>query len=65
MSLNYRLIAAGNLYIDTGMLSATDAGFFIHAPAVLAAQFPQFPGHGSLQERRASVDGAADALSST
>ncbi len=64
-SLNYRVIAAGDSYNDTGMLMAADAGFFIHAPEVIAAQFPQFRGHGSLVELRNSIDGAARQLASS
>ena len=64
-SLNYRVIAAGDSYNDTGMLMAADAGFFIHAPAAIAAQFPQFKGHGSLSELLSSIDGASRQLSSS
>ena len=39
-SLNYRVFAAGDSYNDTGMLLAADAGFFIHAPPAITAQFP-------------------------
>ena len=28
---------------DTGMLGAAHAGFFIHPPESIVAQFPQFP----------------------
>jgi phosphoserine/homoserine phosphotransferase len=42
-SLNYRVIAAGDSFNDTGMLLEADAGFFLHAPAAIAVQFPQFP----------------------
>ena len=64
-SLNYRVIAAGDSYNDTGMLMAADAGFFIHAPAAIAAQFPQFRGHESLAELRRSIDAASRLLSSS
>jgi phosphoserine / homoserine phosphotransferase len=40
-SLNYRVFAAGDSYNDTSMLLAADAGFFIHAPPAITAQFPQ------------------------
>jgi phosphoserine/homoserine phosphotransferase len=43
--LNFRVLAAGDSYNDTAMLGAADAGFLIHAPANVAAQFPQFPLH--------------------
>jgi len=43
--LNFRVLAAGDSYNDTAMLGAADAGFLIHAPANVVAQFPQFPLH--------------------
>ena len=55
-SLNYRVMAAGDSYNDTGMLLAADAGFFIHAPPAIAAQFPQFPVTHSYAELKAAVD---------
>ena len=60
--LNYQVIAAGDSYNDTGMLAAAHAGFFIHAPAAIAAQFPQFPVTNSYAELTAAIDGAAQAL---
>jgi len=41
--LNFKVAAAGDSYNDTGMLAAADAGFFIHPPESIVAQFPQFP----------------------
>jgi len=41
--LNYRVIAAGDSYNDTTMLSEADAGFLFHAPDNVIAEFPQFP----------------------
>ena len=61
-SLNYRVIAAGDSYNDTGMLLAADAGFFIHAPPAIAAQFPQFPVTNSYAELAAAVVAAAARL---
>ena len=61
-SLNYQVIAAGDSYNDTGMLGAADAGFFIHPPPGIVAQFPQFPVHASYGELKASIDGAAARL---
>jgi phosphoserine/homoserine phosphotransferase len=58
-SLNYRVIAAGDSYNDTGMLQAADAGLFIHAPAAISAQFPQFPVTHSYAELKAAIDQAA------
>ena len=59
-SLNYRVLAAGDSYNDTGMLLAADAGFFIHAPPTIAAQFAQFPVTNSYAELKAAIDRAAD-----
>jgi phosphoserine/homoserine phosphotransferase len=47
--LNFQVIAAGDSYNDTGMLGAADAGFFIHPPPGIVAQFPQFPGQPQLR----------------
>ena len=40
--LNYRVVAAGDSYNDTTMLSEADAGFLFHAPDNVIAEFPQF-----------------------
>ncbi len=61
-SLNYPVIAAGDSYNDTGMLGAADAGFFIHPPPGIVAQFPQFPVSHSYAELRLAIDGAAARL---
>jgi len=60
--LNFKVIAAGDSYNDTGMLGAADAGFFIHPPPGIVAQFPQFPVNHSYAELRAAIDGAAARL---
>ncbi len=62
-SLNYKVIAAGDSFNDTGMLGAADAGFFIHPPESITAQFPQFKVHHSYGELKASIDAAAAQLS--
>ena len=61
-SLNYQVIAAGDSYNDTGMLGAADAGFFIHPPPGIVAQFPQYPVNSSYAELKASIDAAAHRL---
>ena len=63
-SLNYQVIAAGDSYNDTGMLGAADAGFFIHPPPGIVAEFPQFPVKHSYAELRAAIDDAAVRLRS-
>jgi phosphoserine / homoserine phosphotransferase len=60
--LNYQVIAAGDSYNDTGMLGVADAGFFIHPPESIVAQFPQYPVNRSYAELKASIDGAAERL---
>lgn len=42
-SLYYRVIAAGDSYNDTSMLSEADAGILFKAPDNVIAEFPQFP----------------------
>ena len=41
-ALNYRVVAAGDSYNDTGMLAEAHTGFLIHAPENVKQQFPQF-----------------------
>lgn len=62
-SLNFQVIAAGDSYNDTAMLQEADAGIFIHPPAAIAAQFPQFPVTHSYAELDAAIDRAARRLS--
>lgn len=64
-SLNFRVMAAGDSYNDTGMLSAADAGFFIHPPEAIARQFPQFPVTSSYAELKAALDSASARLALT
>ena len=42
-SLYYRVIAAGDSYNDTTMLSEAHAGILFHAPDNVIREFPQFP----------------------
>jgi phosphoserine/homoserine phosphotransferase len=51
-SLNYRVIAAGDSYNDTTMLSEADVGFLIHAPQNVIDEFPQFESVESLDALR-------------
>jgi phosphoserine/homoserine phosphotransferase len=41
-SLNYHVVAAGDSFNDTAMLSEANVGFLIHAPEKVKQQFPQF-----------------------
>ena len=60
--LNFRVIAAGDSYNDTGMLLAADAGFFIHPPESIVAQFPQFPVTRSYPALRSAIAAASARL---
>lgn len=63
-SLNFKVMAAGDSYNDTGMLSAADAGFFIHPPENIVKEFPQFPVTRSYPELREKIEEAAARLRS-
>jgi phosphoserine/homoserine phosphotransferase len=60
--LNFQVMAAGDSYNDTGMLSAAHAGFFIHPPEAITRQFPQFPVTRSYAELTAAFDAASARL---
>ncbi|MDX2379243.1 MAG: bifunctional phosphoserine phosphatase/homoserine phosphotransferase ThrH [Acidimicrobiia bacterium] len=53
--LEYRVIAAGDSYNDTTMLSAADAGILFHAPSNVVAEFPQFPALDTYAELLAAI----------
>ena len=61
-ALNFQVMAAGDSYNDTGMLGAAHAGFFIHPPESIVAQFPQFAVHHDYESLRASFDAASARL---
>ena len=48
--LNYRVIASGDSYNDTTMLSEADAGIFFKAPDKVIEEFPQFQSVTSYDE---------------
>jgi phosphoserine/homoserine phosphotransferase len=41
--LNFKVIAAGDSYNDTGMLQEADAGILFCPPENVIKEFPQFP----------------------
>ncbi|MEH6825874.1 MAG: bifunctional phosphoserine phosphatase/homoserine phosphotransferase ThrH [Motiliproteus sp.] len=49
-TLYYRVIAAGDSYNDTTMLSEADAGILFHAPQNVIDEFPQFPAVQSFED---------------
>jgi len=58
-SLNYRVVAAGDSYNDTTMLSQADAGFLFHAPQNVISEFPQFPALETYEQLLESLTEAA------
>lgn len=59
-SLNYRVLAAGDSYNDTTMLSQADVGFLIHAPQNVIVEFPQFKAVDTLEELKSAFVAASD-----
>jgi phosphoserine/homoserine phosphotransferase len=59
-ALSFDVVAAGDSYNDTAMLGAADAGFFIHPPASIVAEFPQFPVMKDYRELRAAIDAVSE-----
>jgi phosphoserine / homoserine phosphotransferase len=57
-SLNYHVIAAGDSFNDTAMLSEANVGFLIHAPDNVKKQFPQFKAVESHSELLKLIKGA-------
>ncbi|MBL4607326.1 MAG: bifunctional phosphoserine phosphatase/homoserine phosphotransferase ThrH [Pseudomonadales bacterium] len=51
-SLNYRVIAAGDSYNDTTMLSEAEAGILFKAPQNVIEEFPQYPAVHTYDELR-------------
>ena len=61
-SLNFRVIAVGDSYNDTAMLTAANTGIFFHPPEAIARQFPQFRVTLNYGELGAAIDSAAAVL---
>jgi len=59
-ALNYRVIAAGDSYNDTTMLSQADAGIFFSPPDNVVAEFPQFPVTRDYDQLRAAFLDASE-----
>ncbi len=57
--LNYKVIATGDSYNDTNMLSEADAGILFRPPANVIAEFPQFPVATDYDQLRAEFSAAA------
>jgi phosphoserine/homoserine phosphotransferase len=59
-SLNYRVIAAGDSYNDTTMLSEAEVGILFHAPQNVIDEFPQFEAVHNFDDLRATFVKASD-----
>ena len=60
--LNFRVIAAGDSYNDTTMLSEADAGILFRPPDNVIEEFPQFPVTRTYDELRDAFQRAAESL---
>ncbi len=60
--LNFRVIAAGDSYNDTAMLSEAEAGILFRAPDKVSAEFPDFPSVTSYEELLSEIREAARAF---
>lgn len=54
-SLNFKVIAAGDSYNDTGMLQEADAGILFRPPDNVIEEFPQFPVTRNYEEFRQAL----------
>lgn len=54
-ALNYKVVAAGDSYNDTGMLSEADKGILFDAPANVIREFPQFPVTTNYEELKSEI----------
>ncbi len=59
-SLNYRVIAAGDSYNDTTMLSEAEVGILFHAPQNVIDEFPQFRAVHNFEDLRAAFVDASN-----
>ena len=62
MQMNYQVIAAGDSYNDTSMLSAASAGILFRPPENVIEEFPQFPVARDYSELIDAIESAATDL---
>ena len=58
--LNFRVIASGDSYNDTTMLSEAEAGILFRAPSNVVEEFPQYPSVGNYEELKKEFIKASD-----
>ena len=59
-ALNFRVIASGDSYNDTTMLSEADAGILFQAPDNVIEEFPQFPSVENYEELKQEFSKASN-----
>jgi len=59
-ALKYRVIAAGDSYNDTTMLSEAEVGILFHAPQNVIEEFPEFQAVHEFDELKAAFVAASD-----
>ena len=59
--LEFRVVAAGDSYNDTSMLSEADVGILFRPPDNVIEEFPQFPVTRTYDELRSEFQGAIEA----
>jgi phosphoserine/homoserine phosphotransferase len=57
--LRFKVIAAGDSYNDTAMLTEANAGILFHPPQNVIDEFPQFPVTLNYVQLRSEIDQAA------
>ena len=62
IEMNYRVIAAGDSYNDTSMLSSASAGILFRPPENVIEEFPQFPVARDYSELIDAIESAATDL---
>ena len=62
IEMNYQVIAAGDSYNDTSMLSAASAGILFRPPRNVIEEFPQFPVAMDYSELIDAIESAATDL---
>ena len=62
LEMNYHVIAAGDSYNDTTMLSTASAGILFRPPDNVVEEFPQFPVVRDYEELTAAIESAASDL---
>ena len=59
-NLNFRVIASGDSYNDTTMLSEAEAGILFRAPSNVVEEFPQYPSVENYEELKKEFIKASD-----